>query len=68
MAQEFGLTGQFYDTFLGGGPVPYPRYRCKATAQERPGHTHLCKRPIDHDEHEHVCICTFKWEPVGARS
>lgn len=62
MTQKFGLTGIKYD---GGDPVPYPRYRCKATAQEKPGHTHLCRRPIDHDEHEHVCICDRKWEPVG---
>lgn len=68
MAQPYGLSGQDYSITLGGGPVPYPRYRCKATATERPGHTHICRRPIDHKEHEHICICEFKWEPAEVRS
>lgn len=65
MAQPFGLTGLNYDVTIGGGPVPYPRYRCKATAESKPGHTHLCRQPIDHKEEKHVCICQFDWEPVG---
>lgn len=68
MAQLLGLSGQEYDEMFGGGSVPYPGYRCKATAQPKPGHTHLCRRPMDHREHEHVCICAFKWEPVGVAS
>ena len=68
MAQQFGLTGHQYDQMFGGGPVPYPRYRCKATAKEsdRPGRTHLCRKPIDHDDENHICICGEKWEAVRA--
>lgn len=61
-----GLSGQDYSEALGGGPVPYPTYRCKATAQEREGRTHMCRRPIDHKEHSHMCICGREWEPVAA--
>ena len=50
-----------------GEPVPYPTYRCKATMQKagEPGKTHLCRRVIDHEENEHKCICTIKWEPAA---
>lgn len=64
MSQPFGLTGLSYDA---GGPVPYPVYRCKATAQEKPGHTHLCRHPRDHEgDYAHACICSKIWEPVTA--
>lgn len=43
--------------------VPYPLYRCRATAQERPGHTHPCRRHVDHDGN-HKCICGREWEPL----
>lgn len=67
MAQPFGLTGQDYDQMFGGGPVPYPGYRCKAHAHEseRNGRTHLCRKPIDHAG-VHKCICGKEWEPVAA--
>ncbi|AXC37945.1 hypothetical protein SEA_JACKO_87 [Microbacterium phage Jacko] len=45
-------------------PVPYPTYRCRGTAQVRPGHTHLCRRHVDH-EGKHKCLCCFAWNPVG---
>lgn len=46
--------------------VPYPVYRCKATVQERPGHTHQCRSVQDHKRHSHMCICGREWEPVAA--
>lgn len=66
MTQQFGLTGQQYDEMFGGGHVPYPTYRCKATAAEpdREGRTHLCRKPMDHEDEKHVCICGRDWEPV----
>lgn len=45
--------------------VPYPPYRCRATAQERPGHTHHCRRHVDHAESKHKCICEKTWDRVG---
>ena len=66
MAQSHAKTGlNWHNT---DEPVPFPVYRCKATAQERPGHTHLCRREVDHKDFEHKCIGGFAWEPVGANS
>lgn len=67
-------TGRFY----GRGktdPVPFPAYRCKATATEKREHathstlTHHCRTEVDHGG-EHTCICGLTWAPgvkVGAR-
>lgn len=67
MTQPFGLSGRLYDASVGGGVVPLPGYRCKATAAESEveGRTHLCRKPIDHDG-VHKCICGREWEPVAA--
>lgn len=62
MAQNFAATGR---TYVHGGAVPFPAYRCKATAQERPGHTHLCRHAMDHAHPVHGCICGQEWEPVA---
>jgi hypothetical protein len=47
-------------------PVPFPTYRCKASASEHSPHNkqvlrkHLCKITIDHDG-DHACICGKTW-------
>lgn len=47
-------------------PVPFPSYRCRATATEPRPHaphstlTHACKVSSDHVD-EHRCICGKKW-------
>lgn len=50
-------------------PVPFPTYRCKATATDPRPHapnstlTHACKITIDHDG-DHACICGKSWKPL----
>ncbi|MEV7874495.1 hypothetical protein [Microbacterium sp. NPDC089188] len=60
-------TGRFY----GRGktdPVPFPAYRCRATATEqRPDAphstlTHRCRTEVDHSG-DHTCICGKEWAP-----
>lgn len=50
-------------------PVPFPHYRCKATAADLRDNgmrlTHFCKVTVDHDG-LHRCICGKAWEPVSA--
>lgn len=67
MTQNHASTGRTYKD-KHETPVPFPAYRCKATAaeSERLGRTHLCKLAADHDEQSHVCICGKTWEPVLA--
>lgn len=43
--------------------VPYPAYRCKATAWVKERHTHHCRSVADH-EGKHKCICGIEWEPA----
>lgn len=66
MTQPHASTGRTYKD-REQTPVPYPAYRCRATAAEsdRPGRTHLCKITADHDG-PHRCICGRDWEPVPA--
>lgn len=65
MSQSHASTGRVYAD-KNDTPVPFPAYRCKATATEsdRPGRTHLCKIEVDHAAEKHVCICGKEWEPV----
>lgn len=52
-------------------PVPFPHYRCKATATDKREHaphstlTHGCKVTVDHGG-PHRCICGKQWEPLSA--
>ena len=67
MTQNHASTGRTY-LDKANTPVPFPAYRCKATAaeSERLGRTHLCKLTVDHADEKHVCICGREWEPVLA--
>lgn len=53
-------------------PVPFPAYRCRATATEPRPHaphstlTHACKVASDHDG-EHYCICGKRWAPIASK-
>lgn len=44
--------------------VPYPTYKCPAKGIERPGHSHPCRRHVDHDG-KHQCICGEEWNREG---
>lgn len=68
MSNEHAQTGQ---TFRDGSPVSFPAYRCRATAKDQreaahSTYTHRCKRPADHEDEKHACICGKTWEPVLA--
>lgn len=66
MSNEHASTGRVYKD-KEHTPVPFPVYRCKATAaeSERLGRTHHCKVGVDHAG-AHRCICGKEWEPVLA--
>lgn len=67
MTQPHASTGRTYKD-RHHTPVPFPAYRCKATAEESGtlGRTHLCKLAADHAVDQHVCICGREWGPVAA--
>lgn len=66
----FPNSGRTYDDALRT-PVPYPAYRCKASASERSPHNHqvlrkhLCKITVDHTG-DHACLCGKTWERTEA--
>lgn len=47
--------------FNDGQPIPYPSYRCTATARKASStYTHRCREHVDHSG-EHVCTCKMHW-------
>ncbi|WP_137843827.1 hypothetical protein [Microbacterium sp. 2FI] len=48
-------------TFNDGEPIPFPSYRCTATARKaKSTYTHRCRQHVDHDG-DHVCTCKMRW-------
>lgn len=69
MTQPHASTGRTYAD-KAQTPVPFPAYRCKATATDQrtatSSYTHQCKKEGDHDGKPHACVCGREWEPVAA--